>query len=156
MSLLTIIQRTCGSLGLPQPAAAFASTDRQTVQLIEHLYEEGESLLNAHDWSWGITAKTFTFIAGNPQTGEPPSAFHRMAAPGDGEFIVWNDSNNTPIIGPLSAQSVDGIPGPRRHGIPAILAHHRWSPQCLFICCRCYRTLRIYLEKLDTRLRGWC
>ncbi len=103
MTLLTIIQRTCGSLGLPQPAAAFASTDRQTVQLIEHLYEEGESLLNAHDWSWGIVAKTFTFIAGNPQTGEPPSAFHRMVAPGDGEFIVWNDSNNTPIIGPLSA-----------------------------------------------------
>lgn len=103
MSLLTIVQRTCGALGLPQPSAVFSSTDRQTIQMLELLYEEGESLLNVHDWSWALTAKTFTFIAGNVQTGEPPAAFHRMANPGDGNHIVWNDTSNQPIIGPMSA-----------------------------------------------------
>jgi hypothetical protein len=103
MSLLTIIQRTCGVLGLPQPAAVIGTSDRQTLQLLELLYEEGESLLNVHDWSWALTTKTFTSTAIEAQTGEPPSTFLRMTRPGQGEHIVWNDESNQPIIGPMSA-----------------------------------------------------
>jgi hypothetical protein len=103
MTLLTIIQRTCGVLGLPQPSAVVGSSDRQTLQLLELLYEEGESLLNVHDWSWALTTKTFTCLASEAQTGEPPTTFLRFTRPGQGEYIVWNDTNNQPIIGPMSA-----------------------------------------------------
>lgn len=103
MSLLTVVQNATDLLSLSRPSSAYGSSDATVRLLLRLLMVEGRDLLKAHDWSALVTAKTFTFISGNPQTGEPPAAFDRMSRAGNGEFIMWNDTNNWGIVGPVSA-----------------------------------------------------
>lgn len=103
MSLLTVVQNATVLLGLDRPSAVYGSSNAQVRLLTQLLLVEGRDLVKTYDWSALVTAKTFTFISGNPQTGEPPAAFDRMSRAGDGEYIVWNDTSNWGIVGPVSA-----------------------------------------------------
>jgi hypothetical protein len=105
MSLLTVVQNATVLLSLSRPSSAYGSSDATIRLLLQLLLVEGRDLLKAHDWNALITAKTFTFISGDPQTGEPPAAFDRMSRSGDGEYVVWNDTSNWGIVGPVSASN---------------------------------------------------
>lgn len=103
MSLLTVVQNATVLLSLQRPSSVYGSSDAQIRLLTQLLLIEGRDLLKTYDWSALTTARTFTFIAGNPQTGEPPAAFDRMSRAGEGEYVVWNDTSNWGTVGPVSA-----------------------------------------------------
>ena len=98
MTVLAIIQDAAAELAIPLPTAVVSSTDAQVRQLLRLFYIEGRDLLDAHDWQRLLTTRTFTSLSTEAQTGEPVSAFYRMAH----GVEMWNTTNDWEITGPLS------------------------------------------------------
>jgi hypothetical protein len=97
MTVLSVIQGAASRLTLSRPDAIVGVADAGTAQFLELLTEECEALHKDHDWSALITVRTFTAIAGLPQTGEFPAAFARLTE----GVEIWNTSNNWALKGPI-------------------------------------------------------
>jgi hypothetical protein len=69
MTLLTTIQSACSLLGLVQPTAVVASTDRQVQQLYQLANEEGQELLRRFNWRRLTKQHTFLTTAAAVQVG---------------------------------------------------------------------------------------
>lgn len=102
MSLLTVIQAVAVSLGLPVPQAVVASTDSQTLQLLQIANEEGKELSKTYPWQ-NIT-KESTFLT----VGAESQGSILTVAGTDFNYIInetiWNRSLRRPVFGPLNNQ----------------------------------------------------
>lgn len=97
MTALTIVQTTCGMLGLRQPAIVFASTDNQVIQLRGLMNQSGFQLAKVHQWQGITREKTFTTVAQEVQTGAIPTDFDRFV-----DNSMFNRSTARQIYGPLT------------------------------------------------------
>ncbi|CAB4139725.1 hypothetical protein UFOVP353_4 [uncultured Caudovirales phage] len=97
MTVLTIIQDTCGRLGLQIPAAIFSSTDEQVIQFRSLLNASGKSISRIHDWTFLKKEHTFTTVAADVQTGGVPSDFDRYL-----NHTMFNRTRSEKIYGPLT------------------------------------------------------
>lgn len=50
LTLLQLVQQSCKEMGLPSPAAAYANTATDTVQMVAMLTSIGQELARQHDW----------------------------------------------------------------------------------------------------------
>jgi hypothetical protein len=102
MTCLSIVRTACGRLGLNRPTAVISSTDPQTIQLLELLNEEGQTLAETTNWNALTNQATFTTVATEIQGSLA------TIAPGL-KFIVndtiWNLDLRFPVFGPLSPQN---------------------------------------------------
>jgi hypothetical protein len=101
MTALSIIQTAAAWLSLPVPAAAFAATDQQTIQLRSLLNEEGLEVATWPDHAWTKLTKeqTFTTVATAVQSNAVASDFGRFC---DGS--MWDRTTDRPVWGPMSPQ----------------------------------------------------
>ena len=60
MTILTVIQRASTVMGINVPAAVFANTDREYVELADTANEVAESMVRAYDWQALKTIATLT------------------------------------------------------------------------------------------------
>lgn len=101
MSALSIVREVCKRIGITVPNTATGSADRQIVQLVALLNEEGQELAQRHDWQALVTEATFTTVAAESQ------GTLSDIAPGLKYIIndtIWNRSLRRPVYGPLTAQ----------------------------------------------------
>ena len=59
-----------------------SSSDPAVQQMHRLLNQAGKSLARDHDWSSLVTVRTFTGLAQEAQTGEPPATFDRFVGGG--------------------------------------------------------------------------
>ena len=67
MSLLTIVQNSCDSIGLSEPAAVIGSTDQNIVTLLAMANTEGRELLDRFSWPATQIEVTHTSLAAELQ-----------------------------------------------------------------------------------------
>ena len=95
MSLLSMLQRVCNEVGLPEPTLVLSSTDRQMRQLLAITYRVGNDLRAC---AWPDMQKEYSFTLVNGQDAYP--------FPADYDFDIsethWNRSTTNSLIGPLS------------------------------------------------------
>lgn len=101
MTALTIVQQAASWLAIPIPAAVFAATDAQTIQLRALLNDEGLELATWPDHAWVklTKEKTFTTVAASIQTGALATDYGRFC---DGS--AWDRTTDRPLWGPMSPQ----------------------------------------------------
>jgi hypothetical protein len=98
MTCLTIVQKACDKMqGVARPTAVASSSDPGVQQLLELLNEAGKELARDHDWSSLVTARTFSGVATQAQTGEPPAAFDRFVSGGQ----IFDTSTKRPLVGSI-------------------------------------------------------
>lgn len=105
MSVLEILQNVCPVIGLPRPATAVGSTSAQVQTLLGLSQFGGRILSRAHPWQAITRRRTFTALAQNAQTGEPPEEFQRWPA----TQRIWDNTRRTWLIGPMSTNDWDAI-----------------------------------------------
>ena len=105
MTLLSLAQKACPVIGIPRPVAVVGSTSPQLATLLELANIGGEELAEAHRWQMLLVRRTFTGIAANAQTGEPPVDFNRWPA----TQKIWDNARKTWLIGPIPPNEWDGI-----------------------------------------------
>lgn len=66
-SVLEIVKRVAGRVGINKPSAATGSTDIQIVQLVDLLNEEGQELAARFPWQVLVKEKTFTSLNNEDQ-----------------------------------------------------------------------------------------
>lgn len=99
MSLLTIVQNACDQIqGVSRPNAVAGSTDPGIQQMFRLLNLGGRALAREHDWNVLVKVRTFTGIAAQAQTGEPPAAFDRFVSEGQ----IFNTATDRPLMGAKS------------------------------------------------------
>lgn len=99
MSLLTTVQYLCGRTGVPVPTSVIGTTDKQVLQVLRLLEEEGTDLSKRGPWE-GITREaTFTTAATESQ-----GAMTTLASNGF-RYIknntIWDRTNKLPVCGPM-------------------------------------------------------
>lgn len=96
MSLLQIVKDACDQIqGLSRPSEVAASTVHGIQQMLRLLNLGGRAIARDHDWNALIKYRTFTGIAAQAQTGEPPAAFDRFVSQGQ----IFNTDTDRPLIG---------------------------------------------------------
>lgn len=105
MTCLSIIQDVCNRIGLAQPGAIAGNTDRQIVQMLALLNEEGEKLSTGSSvglsYDWTATQIITTFVS----TGVELQGALSTIAPGFKYWInetFWDRTLQRPIFGALS------------------------------------------------------
>lgn len=116
MNLLEIIQDVCQRVKLPQPSVIVSSTDDLTATLLSLANASGKALAASHDWQFLSRIVTFTGIADQVQTGQPPAAFDRFTANSD----LWDVNQRRALIGVVDQNAwlrltIDSITGPTRY-----------------------------------------
>ena len=79
MTMLSIIQDAALHIGIPKPSAVASSTATDAMQLLRLLNAGASQLMKDHHWSKLLKVKTFTGVAAQAQTGQPPANFDRFA-----------------------------------------------------------------------------
>ncbi len=98
MTCLTICQDACDQIqGIARPTTVASSSDPGVQQLLRLLNMAGKALARDHDWSALVTVRTFTGVAAQAQTGEPPTAFDRFVAGGQ----IFDTSTKRPLAGSI-------------------------------------------------------
>ena len=105
MSLLTIIQGAARRIAIPQPVAVIGETDPQVLALLGFAQDSGDEIARAHAWNVLTVRVTFTGVAANAQTGQPPAAFDRFTP----LQRIWSNSLRTWLSGPITPDEWDGI-----------------------------------------------
>lgn len=96
MSLLSIVQDACDQIqGISRPTEVAESTDPGIQQMLRLLNLGGKAIARDHDWNALVKYRTFTALAAQAQTGEPPTAFDRFVSEGQ----IFNTSTDRPLIG---------------------------------------------------------
>lgn len=102
MSVLQIIQKTCGRLSLNQPVTVVTSTDLQVRQLFGLLNEAGAAMAKRGEPGWQALRGEWTFV-----TTATPTQTNTPIPPDFGKFIpnsFWNRTSVRPVSGPLTPQ----------------------------------------------------
>jgi len=101
-TLLSIVQRFCKRSGVPSPATVTGSSDKQILQIMSLLEEEGEDLSSRHDWQSLTIEETHTTTAAEDQ-GDiddiAPFGFRYIR-----NNTIWDRTDQLPVIGPMSGQ----------------------------------------------------
>lgn len=106
MSLLTIVQNACDQIqGVTRPSSVAGSLDGGIQQLQRLLNKAGKKLAKRHDWSTLKKTRTFTGIAAQAQTGEPPTGFKKFVAEGR----LYNVNTDRPLVGAMSADKFTAL-----------------------------------------------
>lgn len=95
MSLLSMLQRVCNEVGLPEPELAVASTARDVKQLLAITYRVANDLRN-FPWAKLRKLHTITLVAG--QDSYPFPADYDA----DVSETHWDTSNQNPFVGPMT------------------------------------------------------
>ena len=99
MSLLTIIQNSCDSIGLTRPSVVIASTDQNVRTLLAFAQTEGRELLDRYSWPATQIEKTHTSLAAELQ------GVMTTLAPGFSYITsstFWDRTLSQPVTGPLA------------------------------------------------------
>ena len=99
MSLLTLIQNSCDTIGLTRPTVVIASTDQNVRTLLALAQTEGRELLDRYSWPATQIEKTHTSLAAESQ------GVMTTLAPGFSYITsstFWDRSLTQPVVGPLS------------------------------------------------------
>lgn len=104
MSYLSIVQRSCALLTLPQPTTVVDSTDRNVQQIGALASEVGEELARLHDWQALTREYTFSTLAQEDQTGAVPADWDRFIA-----NSFYNRSTRREVMGPITPQQWQAI-----------------------------------------------
>lgn len=105
MSLLSIVQDACLTIGLPKPAQVIGNTNLQVQTLLALANKAGRDLAKAHEWQAITRRVTFAGVAANAQAGQPPADFDRFPP----TQRIWDDNRDLWLMGPLSTDEWDGI-----------------------------------------------
>jgi hypothetical protein len=99
MSLLTITNKIQKRLTLSVSSAVYASTDPQTMLILECIQEGGRALATRAEWQILRGEHTFTTVAAASQT--------TSSLPSDLDWIIpetiWNRTRKRRVYGPISA-----------------------------------------------------
>lgn len=101
MSLLTIVQDVCATVGIQTPTSVIGNTEQDITQLVQLSLIEGKALADEYDWDELIKEATFTTVAQENQ-GEV-----QTIAPGLKKFInetQWNRDIIYPVTGSITPQ----------------------------------------------------
>lgn len=101
MSLLTIIQDVCATVGIQVPTSVIGNTEQDIVQLVQLSLIEGKALADEYDWDALIQEANFTTLAAEVQ-GEVATI-----APGYKKLInetQWNRDIIYPVTGSITPQ----------------------------------------------------
>lgn len=122
-TVLQIINDAQGRLGQSQSGSAFGSSDKNTLQFLALLNEEGRALRRRYPWQVTIHEGSFTTLAAESQ-GALDGTIVSTANAVDYILndVMWDRTTLLPIVGPRSAQrwqqnkalSVGGIYGEYR------------------------------------------
>ena len=99
MSLLTIVQNVCDTIGLAQPSAVIGSTDQNIIALQAMANTEGRELLDRFSWPATQIEVTHTSLAAELQ------GVMTTLAPGFSYITsstFWDRTLTQPVRGPLS------------------------------------------------------
>ena len=99
MTLLTIVQNACDSIGLSQPSAVIGSTDQNVITLQAMANTEGRELLDRFSWPATQIEVTHTSLAAELQ------GVMTTLAPGFSYITsstFWDRTLTQPVRGPLS------------------------------------------------------
>lgn len=99
MTLLSLVQKACARIGIPEPSAIISSSDQQVITLLGFAQQEGIELSRRATWQKLAKEKTFTATATETQTGVIPSDFDRFIPE-----TFYNRSRFREVLGPLSPQ----------------------------------------------------
>lgn len=96
MSLLSVFQRVCNEVGLPEPPLVATSTDRQIKQLLAITYRVGNDLRSK---AWPALQKeaTITLVDGQASYAFPVDYDYDIAE------THWDQDNDWPLYGPMNA-----------------------------------------------------
>ena len=86
-------------LSLPVPSAIVGSTDKQVIQLLALVNQEGRSLARRGPWEMLVEERTFGTIASPGQAGAIPADFDRFVP-----NSFFNRSTRRPVYGPVTPQ----------------------------------------------------
>jgi hypothetical protein len=138
MTLLELVQHFCKRTALPTPASVLGSTDKQIIQILTLLEEEGNDLATRHQWQ-GLTKEAALTTIANEDQG----SINTIAATGF-RYIknntIWDRTDRLPVIGPMNGMEWQALKavtttGPRYqfrilgdHLLvnPAPVAGHNW------------------------------
>jgi hypothetical protein len=95
VSLLSMFQRVCNEVGLPEPTLVVTSTDRQVKQLLATTYRVGNDVKSA-DWNKLEREATITLVDGQENYALPADYDVELSE------TEWDSTNDWPLIGPLS------------------------------------------------------
>jgi hypothetical protein len=98
--MLSIIQDAALHIGIPEPSAVASSTATDAQQLLRLLNAGARQLMKDHHWSKLLKVKTFTGVAAQAQTGQPPTNFDRFAP----MTQLWDVNKRLPLAGAISAE----------------------------------------------------
>lgn len=99
MSLLTMVQGACKTIGLPSPASVVSSTDGNIITLLSLAQTEGRELRERFSWPQTQLEATHTTLAAELQ------GVISTIAPGFSYIIngtFWDRTLSRPVTGPLS------------------------------------------------------
>lgn len=92
MTLLSVTQSVCKTVGLDVPSAVASSSEREHVELMEVAQEMAERIAKAHEWQVLNTVATNTGD-GTTEDFDLPSDYDRMLK----KAQVWSSSLETPL-----------------------------------------------------------
>jgi hypothetical protein len=111
LTLLNLIQETCIRTGVPKPASAIGSFDKQVQQMVGLANELVEETLTRGTWQETIRECVFTTVAGEVQGTLDSLAVYGL------KYIlnetIYNRTLRLPLYGPLSAsewQALKALP----------------------------------------------
>jgi hypothetical protein len=102
MALLQVVQYFCGRVNIPSPASVTVSTDPQIKQVMRILEEEGNDLASRHSWQSLTIEASHTSLAQDDQGAITALATNGFRYIKNG--TIWDRTDQTKIIGPLSDQ----------------------------------------------------
>ena len=94
-TLLELVADIANQIRIPVPATVIGNNEEATTQILRFVHQAGNELMREHSWSALRNQRTFTGIAAQEQTGEPPAAFHRFV-PNTG---LWNIEDRREVMG---------------------------------------------------------
>jgi hypothetical protein len=95
VSLLSMFQRVCNEVGLPEPTLIVSSTDRQVKQLLATTYRVGNDIKGS-DWNKLQREASITLVDGQESYALPADFDVELSE------TEWDSTNDWPLIGPLS------------------------------------------------------
>src|SRR5690348_15620768 len=105
MSLLTIVQGAAIRIGIPRPDSVIGNTDPQALTLLGLAQDSGDELARSAPWNALTVRVTFTGVAANAHTGQPPAAYDRFTP----LQRIWSNSLNTWLGGPVTPDEWDQL-----------------------------------------------
>lgn len=103
MSLLTLMQDTVNSIGLPSPTVVMTSADQNIVTLLALANTSGRALMKRYEWQELMTFSGTIMTAGSIDIGSITtifgSSFDRVV-----NQTFWDTSSRLPIDGPPTIQ----------------------------------------------------